>query len=260
MKIKSLIFEEWFFLGIMDKLKWLDPFTYVDILLEKFNPNHNKVVDWSVYLASAFVFAWILYSLFGIAFGTSTPFVIVLSPSMEPVLHRGDIVVMAGATPETIKAQSTTVDFPLGEKAFWDFGKIAYGTDEKGKLFAKNLFLNEQQVFDILKDGDTIVYFSQYRQEPIIHRAVLKITAPDGTFIITKGDSIHNTTIDQDCGRVINGKPERDCITLYPITAKDIQGKMLFKIPLLGYVKLLIFDDLPQLLFGCPKGRTCYFP
>jgi len=247
-------------LGIMEKLKWIDPFTYVDMLLERINPRHNKLVDWAAYLISAFVFAWVIYSLFGIAFGTSAPFVIVLSPSMEPVLYRGDIVIMAGATPETIKAKETTVDFPLSGKAFWDFGKIAYSTDENGMLHAEKIFLSEQQVFDITTEGDTIVYFSQYRQEPIIHRAVLKITAPDGTFLLTKGDSIYNTTIDQDCGRVINGSSERNCITLYPITAKDIQGKMLFKTPLLGYVKLLIFDDLPQLLFGCPQGRVCYFP
>ena len=247
-------------MGFWKKLKWLDPFTYVDILLAKINPKHNAWIDWPVYLISAFLFAWIAYSIFGFLFSTSAPFIIVLSPSMEPVLYRGDIVIMLGAKAETLNVQEATVDVPLEGKAFWDFATLAYYRNPDGTLEAKTISLSEKQNFEIKKDGGIIVYFSKYRQEPIIHRAVLKIIAPDGTYIITKGDSIHNTTIDQDCGRVVNGMPERDCISLYPVTNNDIQGKMLFKIPLLGYVKLLIFDDLPQLLFGCPQGRVCYFP
>ncbi len=251
-------------MGLREKLKWLDPFTYVDLLLDRVNPKHNPWIDWPVYLVSALFFAWIAFIFFGILFGAKVPFWIVLSPSMEPVMYRGDVVLLAGTSASNINAQTAKIDFPIAGKAVWDFASIAYGLGDNNRPEAKKIFFSEQQSFELNKSGDIIIYYSAFRQRPIIHRVALKIIAPDGIFFLTKGDSIYNPTIDQDCGRIVNGNPERNCITLYPAQEKEIWGRMFFKIPLLGYGKLLIFDDLPNLpkiLSGnCNESNDCYFP
>jgi signal peptidase I len=256
------------------KLKWLDPFTYVDLLLEKINPSHNPLIDWPAYLVSAIVFAWIAYLFFGFLFATKTPFVIVLSESMEPVLYRGDVILLTGAAANSLNVQTVNANFSLAGKAFADFADPVYVVNEKGIILDTNVivFKNGETV-ELNKNGDIVIYDSDYLGIPIIHRAVLKIVATDGTFLLTKGDNVKNTRIDQDCGKleqryVLNSKgetvsvlvPTKECIALYPIKVNDISGKAVFKIPLIGYVKLLLFDDLPILLFGCPTGRTCTFP
>ncbi|MDO8627490.1 MAG: hypothetical protein Q7K42_03425, partial [Candidatus Diapherotrites archaeon] len=73
--------------------------------------------------------------------------------------------------------------------------------------------------------------------------------AQDGIFLLTKGDSKLNPLLDQDSS-----------ITNFPIVQKDIQGRAVLvnnyplKIPLLGYVKLLLFDDLPKFLSGISRA------
>ena len=87
-----------------EKLKWLDPFTYVDLwVMPKINPNKNKAVEWIVYIVFAFIFALALYTILGLLLQTRSPMVIVLSGSMEPTMYRGDVVVLTGVAPENIK-------------------------------------------------------------------------------------------------------------------------------------------------------------
>jgi signal peptidase I len=44
----------------------------------------------------AFVAAWLFLQGLGFALGTSMPVVSVVSESMEPILHRGDLLVVVG--------------------------------------------------------------------------------------------------------------------------------------------------------------------
>ena len=109
----------------------------------------------------------------------------------------------------------------------------------------------------IVETGDTVVYTSTSLRslgEPVIHRVVAKVKVRDGYYLITKGDN--NNVIDQECGTIVAGLPQYQCITLYPIPAQEIKGRAVFKIPLVGYMKLLVFDDLPALVFGCRPGST----
>ncbi len=71
---------------------------------------------------------------------------------------------------------------------------------------------------DEVKLGDVIVYKFQ-TTEPIIHRVIKE---EDGT-LQTKGDN--NMDVDQD-----------DSIP--PIKSEDLQGRALFRVPFLGYVKI----------------------
>ncbi|MBU5575043.1 MAG: signal peptidase I [Candidatus Aenigmatarchaeota archaeon] len=71
------------------------------------------------------------------------------------------------------------------------------------------------------KIGDIVVYESNFFPHPIIHRI---IAIEDGKYI-TKGD---NNLIKDP----------------YPITKEQIKGKVIFKFPLLGYVKIFAEEGL----------------
>ena len=96
-----------------EKLKWLDPFTYVDeYVLPRVNPSGNEVINWVVYLVSAFVFAFLVYSIFGLLLDTSSPMVVVVSGSMEPTLFRGDIMILQGVDDSSINAPELSLNVP----------------------------------------------------------------------------------------------------------------------------------------------------
>jgi len=273
--------------GFWEKLKWLDPFFYIDkyvlppvksssevvqwavflfnyiliavgafflvggnffviaiitvVYLYLFFVERKNAVEWSINLFSAFLFAFILYYfvLAGIL-STSAPLVIVYSGSMEPTLYRGDVVVLSGS--KTFDVGQADVDFPIGNKRLSEYAEVGYEKNAKFSLRQAALKINGQEYrFD--PNGPIVVYYSQLRGQDIIHRAVLKLHAPDGDYLITFGDN--NPGIDEDC-------PEQttQCISLYPIKTTDVRGQHVFHIPLLGYAKLLVFDDLPRLLAG----------
>src|SRR3989344_357360 len=92
-------------------LKYIDPFYYVDTyLVPKINPKNIEWINWVIYFVSALFFAWLIYAILGALLATSSPMVIVVSGSMEPVLYRGDVVVMQGVSPENIKAEQTELN------------------------------------------------------------------------------------------------------------------------------------------------------
>ncbi len=278
------------------KLKWLDPFTYVDLfLLPKVHAlsknrqylvfaatylllillvstvlgvvpfflalltlfyawlfffEKSEAVDWGIYLLSAFVFAWAVYSAFGLALGTHSPFVIVMSGSMEPLYHRGDVIILQGASFSSLEAQEIALQHPLTQIPFASFAEPNYTQSPNGLLIESIEFSNGQTL-QITQDGSIVVYNSpniHNADGPIIHRLVSKISASDGKFFLTKGDSVNNNTVDQDCGRVIYGTPEKDCIMLYPIKESEIDGRALFQIPAVGCVKLWLFDNSASLV------------
>ncbi|MCX6799075.1 MAG: hypothetical protein NTW59_03205, partial [Candidatus Diapherotrites archaeon] len=212
----------------------------------------NEIIADIVYLVSAFVFAWVIYTALGIALGTASPMIIVLSGSMEPLYHRGDVLVLQGATPENLAGQE--VELPgtaLRGAPLSDFATPVYSTESGSVQIQKIQFGNGKET-EITKEGSVVVYFSGWRQQPIVHRVVAKLHAPDGWFVLTKGDSALNNTVDQDCGRIINGLPERNCITLYPVPVQELQGKAIAWLPAVGCFKLWIFDDIGSLL---AKGK-----
>lgn len=118
----------------------------------------------------AFIIAWIFYQGLAIATGTSTPIVSVVSESMEPVLHRGDLV------------------FVVAPKQ--------------------------------LQVGDIVIYQKNSGgQFTIIHRIVRK--NDDGSYVI-KGDN-----------NAVADRPD--------VRPSQINGKLLFSVPLLGYPRLALY-------------------
>jgi len=253
------------------RLKWLDPFTYVDLALEKYWPARQgkrteaQEIGYNlIYLVSAFVFAFLIYQAFSVGLQTKSPIVIVVSESMEPNLYRGDVVFIQGVSAQNLKAQEINYPGKLSKKIFSEFGDVNYQTSAVSK---SGFEISQIQVSNSKiapnTEGDIALYYSSFTGEQIIHRAILKIKASDGTFLLTKGDNeITNWSFDQDCGKVFQKQIagtdltqtalEKPCITLYPLKVSEIDGREAFRIPLIGCVKVWAFDDLPSLLF---KGR-----
>lgn len=251
--------------SLKEKLKWLDPFTYVEILLRKYHPKKTKpafqdeAIDSIVYVVSALVFAFLLYSILGFLFNTSSPMVIVSSASMVPEMYRGDIIVLYGE--KNIKAQEVSLNTSIGNKMYFEFGKTFPEPIEKfidpatGKIVikvseAKELEIGGEKI-PVTKDGDIIVYFSPFSGKEIIHRAIAKIHASDGTFFLTKGDA--NPSIDQECTPINNSFGDTQylaCITKNAVPENEIKGKAVFRVPLLGCIKLWVFDNIPAILSG----------
>ncbi len=116
----------------------------------------------------AFLIAWVFYQVLAFAAGTPMPIVSVVSESMEPVLHRGDLVFVVAP---------------------------------------KDLRVN-----------DVVIYQKEGTPFTIIHRIIEK---RDDGYII-KGDN--------------NPVPDRG--TIKP---SQINGKVLFAVPLLGYPRLALY-------------------
>jgi len=113
----------------------------------------------------------------------------------------------------------------------------------------KEIRFSNGVVLPIETTGDIVVYYSKLQNKEIVHRVIAKIKTKSEIYVLTKGDSKLNPFIDQEGG-----------IVEYAINAKDIYGRVIFKIPILGYVKLLLLDDPIQLIQGCYMTNSCVFP
>lgn len=229
-------------MSLNEKLKWLDPFTYVDLLVEKINPFpvHSiarTAFDWLFYIVFGLLFAWIIYQALGLFWGTSSPLVIVVSPSMEPTLYRGDLMALQGARGVELKGKEVVLDYDsLKEKSLASIARINYS----GKQPESITFIDsngQEKNISLDMEGDIIVYTSNVIQNfPIIHRIVAKIKAKDGYYFLTKGDNAKtNNVIDQDCLRAA-------CIHTHPVQEKEIQGRPFLRLPWLGCLKLIPFE------------------
>jgi signal peptidase len=260
-------------------LKHFDPFHYSDLALERLGLAESGVFRFIFEAATAFIVAFFLYLLAGFLLGTSMPVVVVVSGSMEPILHRGDVVVLQGVAPMDLSGQSFAYSSPLEGKSLSELGSPLSYVNEEGVASTYGVKLQGQPIsFD--RNGDTVVYFSAFSGEPIIHRVMLKLNGSDGVFLLTQGDA--NPTFDQDCGRVAQKPPlvacgpdfnylvirgdsalcvQKACITPFVVDAKKVAGRQVLKIPLIGYVKLLLLDDVLEVLAGCPSrsqvGEYC---
>ena len=168
----------------------------------------NSVWSWIVNVVLAFLLIkFIVYPGIGLLLGTHYPIVAVISSSME---------------------HDTSFD------QWWDSQHVWY--ESKGitkEIFLTYSFSNGFRKGDIMmligrdpnkiQIGDVIVFANPVRPEPIIHRVV----AIHESFFQTKGD--HNT----------------DSLPFEEQTLPQmIYGKAVFRIPLLGYVKLFAVDLL----------------
>jgi signal peptidase I len=162
--------------------------------------------SWLVNIVLAFIIVkFIIYPGLGFLLGTDLPIVAVVSGSME---HNG-----------------------LGFDEWWDANNAWYRDngilkeDMKSYRF-KNGF-NKGDIIvltgvkpDKLKKGTVVVYATKRYKYPIIHRVVNSWNVDGKYYFETKGDNNHQ----QD--------PE-------PVSETQLLGKAWFKIPYLGWIKLI---------------------
>jgi len=230
---------------------WLDPFTYLDLFLEKIfgKPKNTliKTVYWIFYLLFSFLMAYLIYNLIGLILRVSMPLAIVVSTSMTPSLNKGDVVILTA--PENLIVPTITIDYNISKKDLFEIFTLNYKTNEYGLQEIEYLEINQKKIFvndAITNNNSVVVYKSNTVPKDIIHRAIVYIKANDGEYIFTKGDnSKTNRYIDQDCGidRNISTDEEiyvnKGCLHLYPTPAENIIGKKIGKIPYIGYIKLM---------------------
>jgi len=236
---------------VLKKLEWLDPFHYVDIFIM---PRVKKVTDSElvegiVNVIFALIFASLLYLILGLAFGTASPLVIVYSESMETTFFRGDVMGLTKVNSEMNFGDEIVFNGNIKALPVEKYLTAEYFSGSNSPV-TKIIFNDGQEVIPTT-EGSVVVYPSYPYGLPIIHRAIVKIKANDGTFLLTKGDNkITNFTFDQDCGGIdiLRQKPTKGCISFYAIPIEDVQGVAFFRIPIVGCVKLWLVDDLASLL------------
>ena len=229
-------------------LRWLDPFTYVDLFVmpQVKKVTQNQLVEFLVNVFFALLFAWIIYTLLGAIFGTSTPLVIVYSASMENTFFRGDVMALGKVSSADYFGPTVFLNKEIKNIAVSEFVSPIY---EGGKISSLMILCDGNCLAEIKPDskGNVIVYPAYPSGMPIIHRTIALLVARDGNFVLTKGDNmLTNPTYDQDCGKIVSefNSPQKPCITFYAIPIEQIQGKTFFMIPKIGCVKLWLVDDL----------------
>jgi signal peptidase I len=233
-------------MNLKNIFKYIDPFTYLDLFLEKYigepNTKKNKLLYWIFYILYSFLLAYLLYFILSLIFGVSMPLAIVVSSSMEPNLYRGDLVIVSKA--ENLKSEVIYIDQNIANKDIIDFAKLNYKNNSYGLKEVSSIEINNQ-IIDInnTTKNDIIIYTSNIKNIDIVHRLIVYLKAKDGDFVLTKGDNFKtNRLIDQDCNIDKNtGLPKNLCLNIYPTSINVVKGKLIGKIPYIGYLKLIIF-------------------
>jgi len=180
----------------------------------KFVWEDDSLASWIVTAGLAFILIkFLIYPGLGFAFGTTHPIVAVVSGSME---HEGSFDDWWGSTCPSINGPISQgkiyEDVGISREEFRGFkSKNGFNTGDLMILLGKNN----------IKLGDIIVFNSNSRYDPIIHR-VIEI----------KGDAqrpIYKTKGDHNCA----SSPFEESIP-----RDEVIGEAVLRIPWLGYVKI----------------------
>ncbi len=228
------------------KAKWLDPFTYLDLLLLKIFGEPKsfsiKIVYWIAYILFAFLCAYLIYMLLGFILGVNMPLAVVVSHSMEPNLSRGDVVIITRAN--NLETKTIEINKAIANKDLKEIAEITYEENEHGLEKTKSIKIEDTIIYmDDIIENDIVVYTSNTKNKDIVHRLVVHLSAKDGEYVLTKGDNDKtNRLIDQDCN-IIDGIAKNNCLNKYPTPINTLKGKIISRIPYLGYIKLGFFNS-----------------
>ncbi len=185
----------------------------------KFIWEEDSIWSWIVNVILAFIIIkFLLYPGLGWALGTPAPIVAVVSGSME---HEGNFEQFW----DDEQCCNSQCSKTLAQGSFYDEKSISYDQ------FRQFSFVNGFNKGDIMilyspekaKVGDVIVYLTTTRPDPIIHRVI----AESKVSFTTKGD--HNCDV---------GDFEKN------IPKDRVIGKAVWRIPLLGWVKIIAVELL----------------
>ncbi len=114
---------------------------------------HKKIIIAVVMIVIAFFGSFLVYFVLQISLNTESPIVVVISESMEPTIHKGDLLFVMGIDAEKIK--NGTAEEQDGDVIVFD---------------ARGLWFDAPQ-------------------EPIVHRVIGKYIDEDVLYFITQGDA-----------------------------------------------------------------------
>ena len=224
-----------------------------------------KLKGWkaqAVDLGSDLFLAALLYFVIApLILGANPPAAIVQTCSMQGTLNVGDVTILHGIKLADISAPEIVLDSPL------------YYTIEPNDVREKTaaLVFPDGQRLPVTTDGDVIVYNSPNTGMQIVHRAIARVKASDGLFIITMGDANnYPDSVRLSCAETINGvctklspapggvcNPEDrfGCLGS-PVTQDMLVGRQFIVVPLIGHVKML-FMHIITLGHGYPGPFWC---
>lgn len=207
--------------------------------------------------------AWIIAC---VLLNTSAPLNVVTSCSMLPALERGDLIVLQGAD---YAVDEVTAGEDYSRVEYEDKPFVITGGAQPMAVMLQEAVLDGEPLFDYplracsietrsgeeysapcapevvfqgeshsSKGNDVLVFEPEPRVYGlIIHRALLKINAADGAYYLTKGDN--NQFADQRAGMQL-------------VRGGDVKGRVLYRVPLLGYLKLFFFWQFDEPV-GCDR-------
>lgn len=184
------------------------------------------------------VAAWVIVC---IVLQTSKPMNVVTSCSMLPVLHRGDLVFLQGGQVNAPTAQISSslkaadISYVNCTASFFNGSTAKVPCVSSIHVGSKDYPAKTQNDV-IIYDAEPAIYGA------IIHRSVLWLAAGNQSFLLTKGDN--NAILDQQSG-------------ISPVTADRINGRVLFSIPAIGYLKVFLFAGFDFIL-RLPTGDLQY--
>jgi len=220
---------------IKEKLKWIDPFTYLDFFIEFLHKKgiNYKALDWTLQILYALLLAYLTICIIGLFTGTSKPVTIVVTGSMIPNVNIGDLLIIGA--PKNIETTEVYIDENISGKDIRSYLTPIFVNGNVSQVSIGD------KIYNLNINADVVVYYSSIVNKDLVHRAVLKLSANDGIFYLTKGDNIEtNFMLDEDCEFVYGPYLITDaCLYKTAIPEKEIQGKMLFRIPYIGYVKVI---------------------
>jgi signal peptidase len=154
----------------------------------------NRDMDWKkeiretvLYIFIGLLAAYTINTGLAFALDTPKPVMAVVSGSMEPTFHKGDLIVSKGVPPETLEV------------------------------------------------GDVIVYENPVKRIDVVHRIVAKEQRGYHIYFFTKGDNnVTNPQWDQETVPPLAP----------PIMDEWVRGKVVLKIPKLGWFKVMLTDIL----------------
>ena len=174
----------------------------------KFIWEDDSILSWIINIILAFVLVkFVIYPGFGLLLGTEFPVVAVVSGSME---HNNNF------DSWWLTQQKWYVDNGIDRETFmsWPF---------KDGFNKGDIMILKGENAENIKLGDVIV-FNGASRDPIIHRVVKKYNDNNKIFLQTKGD--HNSMSFPELGEE-------------KISEDRIIGKAFFRIPFLGWVKII---------------------
>ncbi len=175
-------------------------------------------------LATAFGSAFLVYLIAGFLLGTSTPINVITSCSMLPNYDRGDLIILRGGeikAPEIRVSSNDGISFERG-----NCQRIYFNGTVNGQTCTIGLKVRDELVLQN-SSNDLIVFEpSDKRFGLIIHRVLAKLNVDGKLVYVTKGDN--NNVADREFG-------------ISFAMQEDVKGKVLLRIPFLGYVKLFLF-------------------